>query len=164
MISPIIRPIASHDNAELAQLIRSVLKEFKANKPGTAYFDEETAHLYEVFQRPNSAYWVVELEGKIIGGGGIYPTNGLPADTCELVKLYLYPEARGLGLGKAIIQKCLEAAKAFGYRQIYLESMPELNQAVSLYERLGFKKLSSPLGNSGHFGCDIWMAFSVDSW
>jgi putative acetyltransferase len=54
--------------------------------------------------------------------------------------------------------KCFEKAKELGYEQIYLESMPELNQAVTLYEKLGFKHLSNSLGNSGHFGCDIWMA------
>jgi putative acetyltransferase len=154
---PLIRPIAQKDDAELGRLVKSVLAEFKANKPGTAYYDESTEHLSAVFEQPNSAYWVIEEEGKIIGGGGIFPTSGLPNHTCELVKLYLYPSARGKGLGKAIINKCFEQAKVFGYDNIYLESMPELAQAVSMYESLGFEKLCGAIGNSGHFGCDIWM-------
>ena len=114
-------------------------------------------HLSTLFTLPNAAYWVVEDAGKIIGGGGIFPTEGLPADTCELVKLYLHQSARGKGLGVALINKCFEKAKSLGYQKIYLESMPELNQAVSLYEKLGFKRQCNALGNSGHFGCDIWM-------
>lgn len=153
----IIRPIEQGDNFALSKLIKSVLTEFKANKPGTAFYDEATDHLYSVFQDAGSAYWVIEEGGKIIGGAGIYPTAGLPSDTCELVKLYLYPEARGKGMGKGLINKCLEKAKDLGYKNIYLESMPELNQAVTLYERLGFEKRTCALGNSGHFGCDIWM-------
>ena len=156
-MQPIIRPIQPKDDASIGQLIKAVLTEFKANKPGTAYFDESTNHLSTLFQVQKAVYWVVEENGEIIGGGGIYPTEGLPADTCELVKLYLHQNARGKGLGKALMDKCLEKAKELGYKKIYLESMPELNQAVSLYEKLGFAKQCSALGNSGHFGCDIWM-------
>lgn len=153
----IIRPIQQTDDAELGKLIKNVLTEFKANKPGTAYFDESTDHLSKVFENPKSAYWVVEENERIIGGGGIFPTEGLPDETCELVKLYLYPEARGKGIGKVIMDKCFEKALELDYKNIYLESLPELNQAVSMYEKMGFKHQCSALGNSGHFGCDIWM-------
>lgn len=156
-MEPNIRPIQLKDDAEVGTLIRNVLSEFKANKPGTAYFDEATSHLSTIFKHPKSAYWVIEEAGKIIGGGGIYPTDGLPSGTCELVKLYLYPSARGRGLGKAIINQCFDKAIELGYQQMYLESMPELNQAVSMYERLGFEHQCAALGNTGHFGCDIWM-------
>lgn len=156
-MQPILRPIQQSDDAELAQLIRSVLAEFKANKPGTAYFDESTDHLSSLFAQPKASYWVWEENGKVIGAGGVYPTEGLPEGTCELVKLYLYPEARGRGLGKILMEKCFEQAKALGYQQIYLETMPELNQAVNMYHGQGFKSLCQAMGNSGHFGCDIWM-------
>ncbi len=152
-----IREIRQADDSELAKLIKSVLSEFGANKPGTAYFDEATNHLSELFLNEKSAYWVIEEDGSIIGSGGFYPTEGLPEDTCELVKLYLYPEARGKGLGKALIMQCIAEAKSLGYQKMYLESMPELNNAVALYERLGFEVLSTAMGNSGHFGCNIWM-------
>lgn len=152
-----IRPIQQKDDAEVGQLIRAVLTEFKANKPGTAYYDESTSHLSKLFVNNKAAYWVIEANNKIVGCGGIFPTEGLPDQTCELVKLYLYPEARGKGLGRDLMFKCFDQAKEFGYQNIYLESMPELNQAVSLYEKIGFEHLDCSLGNSGHFGCDIWM-------
>jgi len=82
-----IRIIEEKDNASLAQLIRKTLKEFGANHPGTVYFDDSTDHLFEVFEIPRSVYYVAELNNEIVGGGGIYPTEGLPADTCELVKM-----------------------------------------------------------------------------
>ncbi len=157
----VLRPIRPSDDVQLAKLIKSVLAEFKANKPGTAYFDESTNHLSVLFENPKSAYWVCEAEGKIIGAGGIYPTEGLPEGVCELVKLYLYPEGRGKGLGKLLMQKCFEQARQLGYQQIYLETMPELNQAVNLYHALGFKSLDKAMGNSGHFGCNIWMVKDV---
>ena len=55
------------------------------------------------------------------------------------------------------MEKTIESAKRMGYRQLYLESLPELSKALSLYERAGFKYIPAALGNSGHFGCDIWM-------
>ena len=157
MIQTKIRPIKKQDDAEVGHLIKTVLTEFKANKPGTAYYDESTNHLSTVFVNAKAAYWVIEENNTIIGCGGIFPTEGLPANTCELVKLYLHPTARGKGLGRDLMFKCFDKAKELGYENIYLESMPELNQAVSLYEKIGFNHLGCSLGNSGHFGCDIWM-------
>ncbi len=152
-----LRQIQPGDNESLATIIRSVLAEFNANKPGTVYFDPTTDDLHTLFRVQRSAYFVAEEDGKIIGGAGVYPTEALPAGYCELVKIYLLPQARGKGIGKALVEKCFETAKRLGYTGMYLESMPELKTAVGLYERCGFTHLQGPLGNSGHFGCNIWM-------
>lgn len=157
-----IRPIQPADNPFLAAIIRNTLAEFGANHPGTVYFDETTDTLYEVFRQPGSHYFVAESEQGILGGGGIYPTEGLPADTCELVKMYLLPEARGTGLGRTLIGNCIDKARELGYRNIYLETMPELRQALDIYAKFGFEYLKAPMGNSGHTGCSLWMKRSVE--
>jgi putative acetyltransferase len=153
----IIRNIQPSDNAPLAKIIRNALEEFKANKPGTVYFDDTTDNLCEVFTTAKSVYFIAEEKGIIIGGGGIYPTQNLPGDTCELVKLYLSKAARGKGIGKLLMEKCFTAAFELGYKKMYLETMPELTIAVPLYEKMGFSYLQAPMGNSGHDGCHIWM-------
>jgi len=158
-----IRDIRPEDNTALAAIVRNALTEFGAVRPGTAYYDLSTDHLYETFQNPRSAYFVAEKEGVVLGGGGLFPTNGLPEDTVELCKMYLAPAARGLGLGATLIRHCLARAPGLGYRWIYLESMPELRQALALYERFGWKYLDGPLGNSGHFGCDQWMLLDLSA-
>ncbi|TXJ27424.1 MAG: GNAT family N-acetyltransferase [Chitinophagaceae bacterium] len=152
-----IRPIQPSDNAALAVIIRSALKEFGANHPGTVYYDATTDALYELFREQGSGYFVALIDGRIVGGGGIFPTEGLPEGTCELVKMYLSPEARGTGLGKKLIETSLAFAKETGYRNVYLETMPELKQALKVYARFGFDYLSAPMGNSGHTGCSLWM-------
>jgi putative acetyltransferase len=157
-----IRPIEPGDNTQLAKVVRKTLAEFGANHPGTVYFDPTTDALYELFRQPRSAYFVAVKDDRILGGGGVFPTEGLPADTCELVKMYLVPEARGIGLGKAIIKKCFETARNFGFSKIYLETMPELKQALIVYEKFGFSYLDGPMGNSGHFGCERWMIRNVE--
>jgi len=157
-----IRQIQKADDAGIAEIIRHALKEFKADKPGTVYYDESTDHLSDLFTAPNSLYFVALQEGKLLGGAGIYPTAGLPEDTIELVKMYLIPEARGLGLGKKLILKCIDEARKRGFKRIYLETMAELEKAVLAYERLGFILLDSPLGNSGHHSCELWMVKNID--
>ncbi len=153
----LIRTIQPGDDQALATIIRNTLAEFKANKPGTVYYDETTDHLSDVFKTAGSIYFVAELDGEIMGGSGIYPTANLPEGTCELVKLYVSSKARGKGLGKILLQKCITAAKEMGYKKIYLETMPELTIAIPMYEKLGFTYLAAAQGSSGHTGCDVWM-------
>ena len=152
-----IRPIQPIDNPELAVIIRNTLSEFGAAKPGTVYFDPTTDALSELFQTEKSAYFVAEADGKLLGGGGIFPTEGLPDGTCELVKMYLLPEGRGIGLGKQLIEKCLETAREFGFHEIYLETLDELHFALKIYAKFGFEYLQAPLGQTKHFGCGLWM-------
>lgn len=160
----IIRNIEKKDNAPLASVIRKTLKEFGANHPGTVYYDDTTDHLFDVFsEKPGSVYFIAEINNELVGGAGIYPTNGLPVDTCELVKMYLLPHARGIGLGSRLIETCISFAKQNGYKKIYLESMPELEKALKTYEKFGFVYLDGPMGNTGHFGCEKWMLKDLDT-
>ncbi|MBP6398234.1 MAG: GNAT family N-acetyltransferase [Saprospiraceae bacterium] len=153
----IIRAINPNDNYNLAKIIRSALEEFGANKPGTVYFDPTTDALFELFQTAGSAYFVAEEDGILLGGAGFFPTAGLPNGVAELVKMYLQPEARGRGLGRLLVNKTEELAKKMGYAGLYLESMPELTNALTMYEKMGYHYLEGPMGNSGHTGCGLWM-------
>ncbi|RYD70385.1 MAG: GNAT family N-acetyltransferase [Sphingobacteriales bacterium] len=145
------------DNAVLAAVIRTIFREFKIDKPGTVYTDPTTDHLYEVFTTPGSAYWIAEKEGEIVGGCGIFPTKGLPEGYAELVKFYLSADARGTGIGRTLMEQTYATAKALGYTHLYLESFPNLERAINMYIKDGFTPLSRPLGNSGHYACNVWM-------
>ena len=151
------RNIELKDNKELADLIRTVFREFRIDRPGTVYFDPTTDNLYELFRTQGSVYWIAEDNGLMAGGCGIYPTPGLPDGCAELVKFYLLPQWRGKGIGRALMEKCFESSQQLGYSKLYLESLPELSRAVSMYVKSGFRHIPHALGNSGHFGCNIWM-------
>ncbi len=138
-------------------MIRSVLQEHGEAKPGTVYTDPTTDALFELFQEKNSVYWVVEENNEILGGCGLFPTKGLDSNCIELVKLYLSSTLRGKGIGKLLMEKCIEDAKSMKFTQVYLETIPALSSAIGLYEHLGFKRLDSALGDSGHFACNVWM-------
>jgi putative acetyltransferase len=151
------RNIEENDNKELADLIRKVFREFGIDRPGTVYFDPTTDNLYALFKTPGSVYWIAEDGGTMAGGCGIFPTPGLPEGCAELVKFYLLTQWRGRGIGRKLMEKCFKSAEQLGYRQLYLESLPELSKAVSMYLKSGFRHIPHALGNSGHFGCNIWM-------
>ncbi|MDX8338749.1 GNAT family N-acetyltransferase [Draconibacterium sp. IB214405] len=152
-----IRKVKKSDNIFLANIIRAAFEESDAPKQGTVYSDPTTDNLFELFENERSVLWVAENEGEILGCCGIYPTDGLPEGCVELVKFYLLAKARGKGLGTQLMQKSFESAKELGYTEIYIETLPEFDNAVGMYERGGFKKLENPMGDSGHTGCDIWM-------
>jgi putative acetyltransferase len=156
-MSIVFRNLEQRDNEEIAELIRSVFREFGIARPGTVYFDPTTDDLFSLFMKPGSVYWIAEENGKITGGCGIFSTPGLPEGCCELVKFYLLSSARGKGTGRKLLEMSIESAREMGYRQVYLESLPELSRAIGLYEKAGFRLIEGPMGSSGHFGCDVWM-------
>ena len=137
-MSVIFRTIEEKDNRELAELIRKVFREFKIDRPGTVYFDPTTDNLFKLFSIPGSEYWIAEEDG-MIGGCGVFPTPRLPEGCAELVKLYLSASQRGKGRGWQLMEKTFVSAKQFGYKHLYLESLPELSKAINLYERTGFR-------------------------
>ena len=152
-----IEPIQQADNKAIASLIREVLTEFGANKPGTVFTDPTTDDLFSLFTAAQSPYFIAKENGIVLGGCGIYPTKGLPEGCIELVKLYVAKSHRSIGLGKQLMERSIAAASSEGFREIYLETLPELHIAVGLYEHLGFEYLEQPYGDSGHFACDLWM-------
>jgi len=149
-----IRPIEARDNASVAAIIRTVMPEFGADGPGFAIHDAEVDTMYESYARPRSAYFVVERDGKVIGGGGIAPLEGGDATVCELRKMYFLPEARGIGAGSAMMLRCLDAAREHGFHRCYLETLTGMDAAQALYRRHGFQTICAPLGGTGHFSCD----------
>ena len=151
------RPIAKKDNAAVAAVIRSVLEEFDVPKVGTAYADPSLDDLYSYYLQDRAAYWVIEEGGAIVGAGGIAPLENYDGSVCELQKMYFLPMARGKGLGRSMIELCLQAAKDFGYRACYLETMSHMEAAQALYRAKGFAYLDGPMGDTGHFSCGVQM-------
>ena len=152
-----IRKIRRKDNPGIAAIIRAVLPECGAPAEGTAYADPQLDCMYETYGLPGSAYWVVDDGERLWGGGGIAPLKGGPKEVCELQKMYFRPELRGLGQGKALLQHALDTAREMGYHRCYLETMPYMKQALGLYQKYGFRKRESPLGDTGHTACEVWM-------
>jgi len=152
-----IREIQPEDNPKIAQAIRAILIEFGVPKVGTAYADKILDTLFEAYQFENAIYYVIEKNGKIYGGAGIKQLDNFEGNVCELQKMYFLPEARGCGLGSKMMEICLQKAKEYRFEQCYLETLPYMEDARKLYRKVGFKDLDAPMGDTGHYSCNLWM-------
>lgn len=152
----LIRPIEAKDDSAVATIIRDVLTEYGANRPGFAWQDPELDYMTRAYSGPGRGYWVIESSGKILGGGGIAEFSCELEAVCELQKMYLLPESRGRGHGFQLLRLILEAAREQGYQHCYLETMASMKKAARLYGKMGFSSLQHPLGDSGHNACDNW--------
>jgi putative acetyltransferase len=152
-----IREIKAEDNQRVKDLIRSVLVEMGVPKEGTAYEDKALDDMTATYEGKRSAYFVVEENGNIIGGAGIAPLTGLEEKTCELQKMYFSPAARGRGIGKEMISRCLQFARDQKFDQCYIETLPYMENARKLYHKNGFEVIDKPLGNTGHYNCTVYM-------
>ena len=131
--------------------------EMGAPKTGTAYEDKATDLMFETYQREKVIYFVLEHKNQVIGGAGIAKLDNCETNICELQKMYLSHEIRGKGYCKQLLDICLDAAKSMGYKQCYLETLSKLETAQKLYKHHHFESLESPMGNTGHNSCGIWM-------
>ncbi|CAM3669101.1 GNAT family N-acetyltransferase [Rouxiella silvae] len=158
----VVRRITCDDNAAIAQVIRQVSAEFglTADK-GYTVADPNLDILCEIYSQPRSAYWVVELNGKIAGGGGVAPLIGEGEDICELQKMYFMSSLRGKGLAKRLALQAMAYAKEQGFTRCYLETTASLTQAIALYEHLGFEHIDGALGSTGHVDCEVTMLKSL---
>ncbi|HJU26064.1 MAG TPA: GNAT family N-acetyltransferase [Rhodanobacteraceae bacterium] len=150
----LIRPIEPRDDPAVARVIRTVMPEFGADGPGFAIHDPEVDAMYATYSQPRSAYFVIELDGHVQGGGGVAPLAGGEAGVCELRKMYFLPGLRGRGAGRALMQRCLDTARELGFARCYLETLTGMDTAQALYARFGFQPLSAPMGATGHHGCN----------
>ncbi|MBZ6408985.1 MAG: GNAT family N-acetyltransferase, partial [Kalamiella piersonii] len=98
-----LRAISAADNPHIARVIRTVSAEFglTADK-GYTVADPQLDSLYELYSAEHSAYWIVEQQGKVMGGGGIAPLACSAPDICELQKMYFLPEVRGFGMAREL--------------------------------------------------------------
>ena len=156
-----IRPIHQNDNSKVSYIINHVLKEHGCIGEGWGSSDSEVNNMYDAYQGDYKGYYVVENEhGEVIGCGGFAALQGATPEEqiCELRKLYLLAETRGLGVGKKLLEYILLKAKDAEYKEIYLETTPALSAAVGLYEKLNFRHLPINRGNTGHQEkCNIFM-------
>ncbi|MDV5171000.1 bifunctional helix-turn-helix transcriptional regulator/GNAT family N-acetyltransferase [Photobacterium rosenbergii] len=152
-----LRLLTPLDNAAMAAVVRRVSAEhgLTADK-GYGVADPTLDSLSEVYSEPRSAFWIVEKDNRILGGGGIAPLAG-EEGVCELQKMYFLPELRGKGFARRIAATALKYAREQGFKACYLETTASLQSAIKLYQSLGFVRIPHAMGQTGHDACEVRM-------
>ena len=102
-------------------------------------FEEELKNLPAKYAKPDGRLFLVVVDGKT---AGCIALRKLEKDVCEMKRLYVRSEFRGLGLGKFLIEKLIEEARLIGYEKLRLDTLPDkMAKAVNLYKSHGFVKI-----------------------
>ena len=152
-----IRPLERADVPALLEIIAGSRGEYDIASRGVELLEPADHALYDTYQRQRTLYFVALLEGEVVGGAGVAPLAGADPLTCELQRMYLRKDARGRGIGDALLKRCLAAAKQFLYVRCYLETVEQMQAALEFYGRHGFRDLQAPIGRTGHEHNDRWM-------
>ena len=151
-----IRPMRPADDRLIAAVIHDVMTEHGCGGAGFAIHDDEVTAMRRSYQVPRAGYFVVARGEAVLGGAGYAQLEGTRErdGVCELRKMYFRPEARGQGLGHAMLTLLLDEMRAAGYRRCYLETTSWMDAAQRLYRASGFVEQPNPEGATGHHGCD----------
>lgn len=157
-----IRPIKPADDAPLATIIKTSLKSYGLDIPGTAYFDKELDHLSDFYDKSAQREYFVAVNevDTVLGGAGIAEFD-VANQVAELQKLYLTEGARGQHLSYRLLDTAVGFAKGAGYKTIYLETHHSLVEAIHLYQDYGFSDLGHPLNNGEHSSMDKFFVLNL---
>jgi GNAT superfamily N-acetyltransferase len=121
------------------RLVGDVLAEYGFARD-MASVDRDLASVAERYAPPHGGFWVAELGGATVGTVAVRrKTEGV----CEIKRLYLRPERRGMGLGQALYAHAEAFARNAGYRRIWLDSSRRFSRAHALYVRNGYRLVES---------------------
>ena len=140
------RKISPTYDIEVAELVRSNLKEHQLDILGTVYFDDNIYHLSAFYNaEPGKRIYYVLMDDtdSVVGGVGLAEFEGIE-DCAELQKLYLDDSVKGRGLSYDMMRRIETAARELGYKRMYLETHNNLKAAIHLYEKCGYKEIERP--------------------
>ncbi len=119
-------------------------------------FDAELDQLASMYVPPSGSLILVQSGAGPIGCGAIRRFRG---DACEMKRLYIRPQARGRGLGRAIAERLVSRAKALGYARMYLDTLIDMRPAREIYSSLGFRQTApyydNPLRDAVYMELDL---------
>jgi putative acetyltransferase len=111
--------------------------------------ESELAGLPGKYAAPRGALFLASLGSPrdadshaVAESAGCIALRPLEGDACEMKRLFVRPEYRGYGIGRALAERAIEAARGLGYRRMRLDTLERLEDAVRLYEALGFERIA----------------------
>jgi GNAT superfamily N-acetyltransferase len=143
-----ISDAGSGDVADIAALFRAYAATLPVDLAPQG-FEQELKKLPGAYARPSGALLIARAgDGAPLGCTAL---RRIDDEICEVKRLYVAPEARGAGLGRALVAAATERANRAGYREIKLDTLPGMHAAIALYEKSGFAPIA-PYGSHPYPG------------
>ena len=118
--------------------------------------EKELRNLKEKYKKPDGRLYLAYVEGMPVGCIGLRRLKG---KECEMKRLYVKPEFRGMHIGDALVRKIISDARDIGYSTMRLDTFPFLEGAIGLYRKYGFFETPSyndnPLENAVYMKLDL---------
>lgn len=144
-----IKQAVTHDDIESAKTLFREYESWLGMSLCFQNFEAELATLPGKYSPPDGRLYLAYVEGELAGCIALKPFEN---DVCEMKRLFLRENARGQGLGKQLIEKLIDEARAIGYSKMRLDTFPpKMGKAVSLYESHGFHPIE-PYYHNPHEG------------
>lgn len=119
-------------------------------------YDAELDHLAQKYSRPAGRLYLADWNGTL---AGCVALRKLDDTRCEMKRLYVRPAFRGLHIAQTLVERILQDAREIGYQALRLDTLPFLDSALRLYQKLGFYEIScynnSPMENSIYMQIDL---------
>ena len=119
-------------------IVRALLREYAASLPVDLDFQDfetEVATLPGKYARPRGCLLIARDDERVLGCIGM---RSLSDSDCEMKRLYVRPEARGMQLGRQLVERLCEYARNEGYARMFLDTLPTMVSAQQLYASMGF--------------------------
>jgi len=130
-----VREVVGTDVPAVVDLVTRVLAEFGLVFGVGATTDDHLHQLPASYTHGGGRFWVAFVDGTLAGTCGVYPID---AETYELRKMYLWPTARGLGIGRRLLELSVEWTQAQGGKRLVLDTVEQMTSAIRFYEAHGF--------------------------
>lgn len=123
--------------SEYTALLTSLEPRF-AEYLAVQHYEQEIADLSVKYGRPDGRLYLCLVDGKIAGCIGL---RKMSRSSCEMKRLFLRPGFRGLHLGEMLVDRIIADARLIGYREMYLDTIPNFTSAIAIYKRRGFREI-----------------------
>jgi GNAT superfamily N-acetyltransferase len=131
----VVRAVEESDVSEVITLVTSVLAEFGLTFGIGTHTDDQLRALPSSYIADGGMFWVAHHAGTLVGTCGVFPVE---PGMYELRKMYLRPTARGLGVGRALLDVAVTWTRAQGGTSLVLDTVEQMTRAIAFYEANGF--------------------------
>lgn len=125
-------------------------------------FGQELASLPGRYSRPCGRIFLARVDGKAAGCIALREIGAMAGDpgrVCEMKRMYVRPEFRGLGVGRRLAARLIEEARVIGYGMMKLDTEPDFAAALGLYRSLGFVEV--PRYNDDPVACTMYLGLRL---